>query len=55
MAIPRTAVGKDGYVLVWEGDRTTLRAITRGSELPDDLVEVVSGLALGEKVLRTGP
>jgi membrane fusion protein, multidrug efflux system len=55
VAIPRSAVGKDGYVLVQEGDRTTLRAITRGSELPDDLVEVVSGLAPGERVLRTGP
>ena len=55
VAIPRSAVGKDGYVLVWEGDRSTLRAITRGSELPDDLIEVVSGLAPGERVLRTAP
>jgi membrane fusion protein, multidrug efflux system len=55
VAIPRSAVGKDGYVLVWQGDRTTLRAITRGSELPDGLVEVIGGLAPGERVLRTGP
>jgi membrane fusion protein (multidrug efflux system) len=55
VAIPRSAVGKDGYVLVWEGDRSTLRAITRGSELPDDLIEVVSGLAPGERVLRNAP
>jgi RND family efflux transporter MFP subunit len=55
VAIPRSAVGKDGYVLVWQGNRSTLRPITRGSELPDDLVEVVSGLAPGERVLRTGP
>jgi membrane fusion protein, multidrug efflux system len=55
VAIPRTALGKDNYVLVWAGDRTTLRSITAGSELPDDLVEVVNGLAPGEKVLRTGP
>lgn len=55
VAIPRSAVGKDGYVLVWQGDRSTLRAVTRGSELQDDLIEVVSGLAPGERVLRTGP
>jgi RND family efflux transporter MFP subunit len=55
VTIPQSAVGKDGYVLVWQDDHTTLRAITRGSELPDDLVEVVSGLAPGERVLRNGP
>jgi RND family efflux transporter MFP subunit len=52
VAIPRTAVAKDGYALVWADDRTTLRALTLGSELDGDRVEVVAGLAPGEKVLR---
>jgi multidrug efflux system membrane fusion protein len=52
VAIPRSAVAKDGYALVWADDRTTLRALTLGSELDGDRVEVVTGLAPGEKVLR---
>ena len=52
LTIPRTAVDGEGYALVWSGDRTTLRALTLGSEVPGDRVEVVSGLAPGEKVLR---
>ena len=41
--------------LVWDSDRTTLRQVTVGGELPGDRIEVVSGLAPGEKVVRTGP
>jgi membrane fusion protein, multidrug efflux system len=55
VAIPRTAVDPDGYALVWADDRTTLRQITLGSQLEGDLVEVLSGLEAGEKVLRTAP
>ncbi len=40
---------------MWYDDRTTLRAVTLGGELAGDRVEVVSGLAPGEKVVRTGP
>jgi multidrug efflux pump subunit AcrA (membrane-fusion protein) len=54
VAVPREAVA-DGYVLVWEADHTSLRQVTVGGELPDDRVEVVSGLAPGEKVARNGP
>jgi RND family efflux transporter MFP subunit len=54
VAIPREAVG-EGYALVWDADRTTLRQVTVGGELPGDRIEVVSGLAPGEKVVRTGP
>jgi RND family efflux transporter MFP subunit len=53
VAVPRTAVGADGYVLVVDGDRTTLRAVTLGEEVGDGRVEVVSGLAAGEQVART--
>lgn len=55
VAIPRSAVAQDGYALVWSDDHTTLRALTLGSELDGNLVEVVSGLAPGEKVLRKAP
>jgi RND family efflux transporter MFP subunit len=54
VAIPREAVG-EGYALVWDSNRTSLRQVTVGGELPGDRVEVVSGLAPGEKVVRTGP
>jgi membrane fusion protein, multidrug efflux system len=54
VAVPREAIG-EGYALVWDADRTTLRQVTVGGELPGERVEVVSGLAPGEKVVRTGP
>jgi len=55
ISIPKTAVGDDGYALVWSDERTTLRALTLGTDLDGDRVEVVSGLAPGEKVVRTRP
>jgi membrane fusion protein (multidrug efflux system) len=55
LTIPKTAVDDDGYALVWSDERTTLRALTLGSEVPGDRVEVVSGLVPGEKVIRNRP
>ncbi len=55
LTIPRTAVDDDGYALVWSDERTTLRALTLGTNLDGDRVEVVSGLAPGEKVIRKRP
>jgi len=55
VAIPKGAVAKDGYVLVWDDNRPTLRAVTLGSDLDGDRVEVVSGIAAGEKVVRASP
>jgi RND family efflux transporter MFP subunit len=54
VVIPRTAVGPDGYVLVVDHDRTTLRAVTLGEDVGDGRVEVVSGLAAGERIARSG-
>ena len=54
IAVPRDAVGADGHVLVVDGDRTTLRPVTLGEELGDGRVEVVSGLAAGERIARGG-
>ena len=55
VTVPRSIVDKDGYVQVWSDERTTLRALTLGSELGGDLVEVVRGLAPGERLVRTAP
>ena len=55
VAVPRSAVGKDGYAVVWADERTTLRALTLGTELAGDRVEVVRGLAAGERLVRTAP
>ncbi|CAN5717528.1 efflux RND transporter periplasmic adaptor subunit [soil metagenome] len=54
VAVPREAIG-EGYALVWDADRTSLRQVTVGGDLPGERVEVVSGLAPGERVVRTGP
>jgi RND family efflux transporter MFP subunit len=55
VAIPRAAVAKDGYALVWDDRRTTLRAVTLGADLDGNRVEVVSGIAAGEKVVQAAP
>jgi RND family efflux transporter MFP subunit len=55
VAVPSEAVGPEGYALVWDSNRTTLRAVTLGGRLPGDRVEVVSGIAPGEKLVRSGP
>jgi RND family efflux transporter MFP subunit len=55
VAVPRNAVAPDGYALVWANDKTTLRAVTLGSAIDDERIEVVSGLSAGEKIVRNGP
>jgi RND family efflux transporter MFP subunit len=55
VAIPKTAVDGEGYALVWSDERTTLRPLTLGAEVPGDRVEVISGLEPGEKVVRNRP
>lgn len=55
VAIPRSAVAQDGYALVWSDDKATMRAITVGSDVGEDRIEVISGLTPGEQILRTVP
>jgi RND family efflux transporter MFP subunit len=55
VAVPRNAVDPDGYALVWANDKTTVRAVTLGSAIDDERIEVVSGLSAGEKIVRNGP
>jgi hypothetical protein len=40
---------------VQENGRTTLRAVSLGSDLDGDRVEVLSGIAAGEKVVKAAP
>jgi membrane fusion protein (multidrug efflux system) len=53
VTLPRNAVDSLGYALVWSDNGTTLRALTLGSELPGERIEILSGLEPGEKVVRT--
>jgi len=53
VAVPRTAIAEEGYVLVWEHGRSALRAVTLGADLGDGRVEVVSGIAPGERLVRS--
>ena len=53
IVVPREAVSADGWALVIEPDgRSSLRAVTLGAELSGGRVEVLSGLAPGERVAR---
>jgi RND family efflux transporter MFP subunit len=52
VVVPREAVGDDGYALVLEGGRTTVRPVTLGADAGEGRVEVVSGLVPGERVVR---
>lgn len=47
---PRAAIAADGYALVIEGARTTLRPVTRGADIDGDRVEIVSGLVAGDRL-----
>jgi RND family efflux transporter MFP subunit len=51
IVVPAAAIGDSGYVVVWQDGRTSLRAVTLGPRLPDGRVEVITGLAAGERVM----
>lgn len=50
VVVPADVIAEEGYVLVWEGGRTALRSVTLGVTLEDGRVEVVRGLAAGERL-----
>ena len=52
LTVPAAAVSEGDHVLVWEDGRPTLRRVSLGAALPGGMVEVVQGLALGERVVR---
>ncbi len=52
LAVPAAAVRDGDRVLVWEDGRPVLRRVTLGATLAGGMVEVVQGLAPGERVVR---
>lgn len=55
LVVPRGIVTADGYALVLNDGRSTLRAVLLGDTLADGRVEVLGGLAAGERVSRPAP
>ena len=49
---PREAIAPDGYAVVVDGGRSTLRPVTVGRDVGGGRVEVLSGLAAGERLAR---
>ena len=52
VTVPREAVSTEGFVLVMENGRTALRPVTVGADVGGGRVEVLNGLASGERVAR---
>ena len=50
--VPRAAVAPDGYVVVVENGRSTVRTVTLGRDVGNGRVEVLSGLSPGERLAR---
>ena len=51
-SVPRAAVATDGYVVVVENGRSTVRTVTLGRDVGNGRVEVLSGLSPGERLAR---
>jgi RND family efflux transporter MFP subunit len=52
VSVPRAAIAPEGFALVVENGRSTLRPVTLGRDLGNGRVEVVSGLSPGELLAR---
>ena len=52
LAVPRAAIAPEGYAVVIENGRSTLRPVTIGADIGGGRVEVVSGLSAGERLAR---
>lgn len=49
---PRDAISPDGYAVVVDNGRSTLRSVTIGRDVGNGRVEILSGLASGERLAR---
>jgi RND family efflux transporter MFP subunit len=49
---PRAAIASDGYAVVVDNGRSTLRSVTVGRDVGNGRVEILSGLASGERLAR---
>jgi RND family efflux transporter MFP subunit len=52
IVVDRAAVADDGYVVVVENGRSTVRPVTVGRDVGGGRVEVLSGLSAGERLAR---
>jgi RND family efflux transporter MFP subunit len=52
IVVDRAAVANDGYVVVVENGRTTVRPVTVGRDVGGGRVEVLSGLSAGERLAK---
>jgi len=52
IVVDRAAVASDGYVVVVENGRSTVRPVTVGRDVGGGRVEVLSGLSAGERLAR---
>jgi len=52
IVVDRDAIASDGYVVVVENGRTTVRPVTVGRDVGGGRVEVLSGLSAGERLAR---
>ena len=50
IVVPRAAIATDGFALVMEGNRTILRPVTVGADVAGNRIEIVSGLAVGDRL-----
>jgi RND family efflux transporter MFP subunit len=55
VALPRAAIGPGGLALVVTASGPVARSVTLGADLPGDRVEVVEGVAAGERVVAPAP
>jgi len=52
MSVPRAAIASEGYVVVVENGRSTLRTVSVGRDVGNGRVEILSGLSPGERLAR---
>ena len=52
VSVPRAAIAPEGYAVVVDNGRSTLRPVTVGADVGGGRVEVVSGLSPGERLAR---
>lgn len=52
VVVPRAAIAPDGFAVVVDNGRSTVRPVTIGRDLGQGRVEVVSGLSPGERLAR---
>jgi membrane fusion protein (multidrug efflux system) len=52
MTVPREAVAPEGYVVVVDNGRSTLRPVTVGREIGGGRIEIISGVSVGEHLAK---